>query len=161
VVDLFSGALHVVATTPPSMAKAPAFGRLTPRRRPSWASPSCRRSSGPSPRWARTSPEQVCPDALLAAWHRAELASLSRLDAPSPALSTANSSATHLHHKVQDPGALSRAALRSVKLPAQDHRDHIWAFRLSVCVPNLDGDLDSNLARAAHQLVSICCYAER
>jgi hypothetical protein len=33
----------------PPWPKAPAFGRLTPRRHPSWASPSCRRSSGPSP----------------------------------------------------------------------------------------------------------------
>jgi hypothetical protein len=40
----------------PPWPKAPAVGRLTPRRRPSWAPPSCRRSSGPSPRGARTGP---------------------------------------------------------------------------------------------------------
>jgi hypothetical protein len=40
----------------PPWRKSPAFGRLTPRRHPSWASPSCRRSSGPSPRGARIGP---------------------------------------------------------------------------------------------------------
>jgi hypothetical protein len=55
--------------------KAPAFGRLTPRRRPSWASPSCRRSSGPNPAEHRDGPEHsvLPPRAGSAAPARARL----------------------------------------------------------------------------------------